>query len=220
MQVVLWAVFGATMGLAALEVRHRRLAGSFDLSAALPVDLSGGGRASVRLPRGWAIQYDKPEHGQDRRDPSILFIAREAAGPDGTGGSRDGRLLTVRCQRLTEPTTSAAFLDQGGLLQGTVPVGHLDEEPDEPGGGTGGGLVTEGSLTVAGSPGVWRLVFRGATPLAMVGGASPEYVAAGVVPSGWGVSVVLDCPVDPMDAEGDRELIRRVAAAIVVVPAR
>jgi hypothetical protein len=227
MQVVLWAVFGATLGLAALVARHKRQAGTLELQAARTVALPvGGPTVGVRLPKGWMVLHDPAEHDDDDEDdangPSVWFVAREAdGGPDpidpDDGPRGQGRELRVRCRVLRQATTAAAYLDQSGLLRGTVELPAEDNGPAADG----------GALPVAGSQGVWRSIRR------MVGAGPgqprtylPEYVAVGVVPvpaakgatATVGVTVQLDCPDGDVDPEGDRDLIRRVAAAIMVAP--
>ena len=222
MQVVLWGVLGVTLGLAYLETEHRRRVGTVDLRPPQMVDVrdaGGGVRVGVRLPVGWAVDRDAAAHtdgkqgdggddaDDDAADPAVLFIARETTG----GGA--GRRLVVRCQRVARPVSAGAFL--GELLGTAVGIGDPPaEDPSE--GGVATAVVTGGRLPVAGAPGVWRLVVRtgaGAAPV-------PAYVAAGVVPPGWGVSVVLECPGGPVDPEGDRDVLRRVAAGIAVGPGR
>jgi hypothetical protein len=223
-QVVLWVVFAATLGVAALVVRHKRLVGWVELTAVRTVDLPGGVVVGVRLPKGWPVDHDAAEHndGADDGDgPTAVreavraFQAHEPAG--GVGGTRDpeagpvGRGLVILCQPLPVAVGAMEYLNRTGLL--SHPVDATDD----------GDAATAGAMPVAGVEGYWATIDR---PVAMPAGErpvyAPAYVAAGVVPAGpttptaVAVTVVLDCPPGDADVAGDRDLLRRVAAAVTV----
>ncbi len=241
-QAVLWAVFAATVGMAGLVVRQRRLAGSVELTNPYQVDLPAGVRVTARLPKGWLVTHDESLH-QSRRDgrhdpgqaeppargpgadadPVELFHAQEPAGgvgtpdPDAEAGAVD-RQVSIRCQTLAgPPPLAAAYLDASGLLADTVSLAG------NPRGRAG---PASGVAPVAGVDGCWVAVERRVPSAPGLSGPNydPAYVAVGVVPLGPGasmaVSVVLLCPSAGPDPAGDQDLLRRVAAAVTVDPDR
>ena len=228
MQAVLWALLGGSLGLAALVARHQRLAPTVDLRDARAIRLSDQTLVTLRLPRRWTVLHDAAEHdADDRGGPRVLIVAvepvggsdgRDAVDENGVPGaaSGGGRRLTVRCERVAGPTSAATYLDHGPPLRGTWPAADDDDEPPADGRPA---PPTGGPLPVAGTDGAWRAVRRPAGPGLPGGGAAPEYVAVGILPGGWALTIVLDCPDDDPDPAGSRDVLARVADAIVVVPA-
>ena len=222
-QVVLWLVLAATLGVAALVVRHKRLVGWVELTPVRTVDLPGGVVVGVRLPKGWPVDHDAAEHNNDPDDDDAPPAVRQAVRafqahepPGGGGGMQDpdagpGRALIILCQPWPVALPAQEYLNRNGLLSHAV-----DSADDE-------GATTAGTLPVAGVEGYWATVAR---PLPVPPGErpvyAPAYVAAGVVPAGpttpsaVAVTVVLDCPPGDTDVAGDRDLLRRVAAAVTV----
>ncbi len=207
-QVVLWGVLAASLGVAELVVRHKALVGSVQLGGPRSVDLPGGVRLTVRLPKGWPVDRDAAEHtgGDDAGDPAggdpvPAFEAHESAGGeegDAQAGS-DGaaRTLVVFCQPVAAGVGSAEVLRRGG-------VRAVDDVDDATWGGP---------LPMARVQGSWAAFTAGQPP-------HPAYAAAAVVPAGpdtptpLAVTLRLDCA--PGDPAGDRDLLRRVAAAVSV----
>ena len=224
MQVVLWGVFAATIGLAGLVVRQRRLSGSVELSNPLGVPLAGGIQVTARLPKGWQVALDAAQHARGASalmptGPVELFQAQEPAGgvgtPDPDAELGDvGRRLWIRCQVMSGPGGSAeAYLDESGLLADTVTlVGTPRGRAGPP----------DGILPVAGVNGRWLAVQRRVPSAPGLAGPAykPEYLAVGIVPLGpdtsVAVSVVLLCPNLGPDPSGDQDLLRRVASAVTV----
>ena len=227
-QVVLWVVFAATIGVAQLVVRHRQLVGSVDLAPLRMVDLPGGVEIGVRLPKGWPVDHDAAEHGGDDERPSDLgdsiraFEAHEpAGGVDGNGdpdaeAADAGHGLVILCEPLTSSTGAKEYLESRAGLK--VPQADPSDPPDPAG---------SGDMAVAGVTGYWAAVLRS---VPVVPGHRlayrPAYVAVGVVPAGpatpvpVAVTVLLDCPPGDADVAGDRDLLRRVAAAVTVSRSR
>lgn len=209
MQVVLWGVFAATLGVAALVVRHKRLVGSVELGGVRSIDLPGGARVGVRLPKGWPVDRDAAEHpgGDDATGaavaPGEAVPALEAHQPpaDEEGADDDparGRRLVVFWQPVPAGTSAAHLL-------GRTAAAPAAADADDALGG--------GSLPMAGGQGAWAGYTVGRS-------MHPAYAAAVVVPAGpatpapLAVIVRLDCP--PGDPAGDRDLLYRVAASVTV----
>ena len=204
-QVILWAILGGTLGVAALVVRHKRLVGAVELAEVRTVDLPGGVVVGVRLPKGWAVEHDPAEHGGAEEMARTFEADEPAGGVGGTPGPGAGdydRGLIVRFEPLSVAVSAREQLDHSGLLSQAV----------KPSGGT---------MTVAGVDGCWVAFGR---PMAVPRGPMyhPAYAAVGVVPAGpatpgpIAVTVVLDCPPGDVDEQGDHDLLRRVAAAVTV----
>ena len=222
MQVVLWAVFGATLGMAWLVVRHQRLAGLVRLTEPRFVELADGTRLGVRLPKGWAVQYGADEHedatGGDGTAARKLFEVHEllggTLGDDPADGPVDGRAMDLFCQRLATADPASTVLDRSPLLHGTRDLPAADA--DAP---TGDADPTDGRLPFGGTDGAWRAV-QVRVPMVPERWL-PQYVAAGVLTgtrgSKWAVEIRLLCP-GPPDPAGDREVLKQVAAGVVAVP--
>ncbi len=210
MQVILWVVLGATLAVAQLVVRHRRLVGSVELSAVRTVDLPGGVVVGVRLPKGWQVERDPGEHPGDPDAPQEFRAAEPAGGVGGTAdpeGGDFGRELVVRFDPLLARVSAQVYLQRMGNEAHRVAL---------PGG-------DGGPMPVAGVEGCWAVF---AEPARLVLGQEamyhPTYIAVGVVPAGpatpgpVAVTVLLACPPGDGDARGDRDLLRRLAAAVTV----
>ncbi len=200
MQVVLWVVFGASVGVAALVVhgKKQRGGGAVALSGLRPA----GRVLQVRLPVGW--QEEVGVDGSDADgDAAVVARVHEPTEEDGDpAGGVAGRQLAVLYEVRPPPLPTALEYLLHGPLAGTRQT--VD------GAGTAGAGE---SVTVAGVPG--RLITSRRR------GRATVYAAAGVDPAtGLVVCVLLDDPAvrdDPADEDADRDLVRRVAAAIVPV---
>lgn len=95
MQVTLWVVLGATVGLAALVDHYRSGASAVKLGP-----MEDFGPLSLRLPSGWAITSEG--------EPVLLVQAEEGA--DGRA-----RILSVLRQPVPEEMTALEFIIRSGL---------------------------------------------------------------------------------------------------------
>ncbi len=100
MQAVMWAVLGATVGMAAMLSRARNRA--FEVTLAPPVAAAG---MQVRLPQGWAVS---PRPGFT----GIVLLAKDAG---------SGRIVIIRRERFAEIVPPAQYL----VMRGLVPLSFL-----------------------------------------------------------------------------------------------
>ena len=88
LQVVMWLIFGSSLGLAAY-IDHRR-SGALDVALAEPRTF---GRLSVRLPKGWSVETtpSRPQElvathgGRRRNERRVLRITQEQQGAQQQG---------------------------------------------------------------------------------------------------------------------------------------
>ena len=186
MQITLALILAGTLGLAML-VSHRKMLVKLTTARS-------AGDIEAKLPSGWRLEKEN--------DPPIMFMIREPAG-------HGGRLMTIRCEQKPPGITTLQFLKASAILRETNEV--LGTDGPQP-------------MTVAGVPGLLVQRKRPISglmndeeelPSATNGIEQTVWIAAGVLPSGQAISVVLECPQE-IDAEADKRLMINTAEGITV----
>jgi hypothetical protein len=187
MQLVLWIIFGASVGLAALVTHDRQTRNGNRLA-----DVRYVGRIGVKLPTGWILQREN--------QGNVLLVASE---PD--TADQKGRQITIRRHKVDPTVSPEQFLESSGLLTGTLRLVSTDPAAN----------IAE-PITIANQPGVMLSVKKPlGSPSAPDSDYETELFAVSVRPSGLGISLELDCPGDS-DPEADRQTLIDIAQSMDV----
>ncbi|HSV13975.1 MAG TPA: hypothetical protein VLI90_06920, partial [Tepidisphaeraceae bacterium] len=210
MQVVLWAIFAGTVGLAELVTRERTHTARAELSQARTID-----HLTLRLPGKWIVS-----NGAD--GSNTLLVAHEPASGLGHG---EGRTLTLSRQRARGASSTQEFLLQSGLLHGALSMGE-DADPDgEDGGGPVAPAPAEAAamqpLKMGGWPAVMTTVYRPhISPMGFSASLHKQVIAAALLPSHQAVVLTLESAMAlqptaefPDDSAGgeDAVMVRQIA---------
>lgn len=198
LQIVMWLLLGATVGMAAMVTQYRR--GKYEVTLASPIRC---GPFAVQLPKDWKrrTQFDQR---------SVLVA--QATEPKRAQSNKPARQFAVYYEKLDQPVDPVTYLLNQQVLgfTGTQAVDAESEDPDPK------VLGKAQERTIAGYPGVvvWRRVLP-RFALFTGGQAMTQIYAATVSPEGDALVLMYLCDVSPTPA--DQSLIRQVMDSIVAV---
>jgi hypothetical protein len=212
MQVVMWVILAATVGLAALVTSHRSKSGHANL-----VQISTKGRVTLRMPAGWLIGGGS--------EPGTLLVAQEP----GAGNGGEGRMLTVRWQRVRGVSSAQEFLVNHGFLRGAITIdesgdgGNGDDDTDAGPQPAPAETTAMKPVSIGGWAGVMATVYRPqASPMSIMPMLRKQVIAAVLLPSRQALVLQLDSRapmgegIAPDALDADADLMRRIAAGVSI----